>query len=423
MRLLQPENISGRRPLVVYMHRYPPEYENQQFCGMAALNRAILEKYDLLYVSMAWPRPPDPELRRGMALLELPMAIDPASGRDKLLKTALYYCLFPRVLRELRRLNPDVIMCKEPLPRIPIRAARLGKPVLLAGVSDHWYAILLGWNALGRKLARLLERREVSKWRKLNFMIIANTLAEKNVMIRHGANADRIRVVNTTCPAGIFHPCEAGEVRRGFNFPPNAVVFAIHGTIRPGKGYSQLLEWWKRLATVHPEWRLLIIGGAGGENWCRRRVARLGLKDAVKMTGWLPTQGDVNLNLNAADILLALRNNTPDNEGIIPSLLYHNLSVGKPTIATALPGMAEIVRDRRDGYLYEPDNYESFKAVLEYVASHPREAAAVAQAGRARAIECFSTEKSVEGHMALLEELLEERGDRSEGGEVLSFRF
>jgi len=216
--------------------------------------------------------------------------------------------------------------------------------------------------------------------------------------------------VNAPCPPGVFHPCEAGEVRRGLDFPPNAVVFAIHGTIRPGKGYSQLLEWWKRLTAVHPEWRLLIIGGAGGERWCRGRVAKLGLKDAVKMTGWLPTQQDVNLHLNAADILLTLRSNTSDNEGIIPSLLHHNLSVGKPTIVTALPGMAEVVRDRRDGYLYEPDNYESFKAALEYSASHPQEAAAIAKAGRARAIEYFSAEKSVEGHMALIEELLSERG-------------
>lgn len=410
MRLLQPENISGTRPLVVYMHRYPPEYESQQFCGMSDLNRAILEKYDLLYASMAWPRQPDPELRRGMALLEFPIAVNPASGGDKLLKTMLYYCFLPGAIRALRRLNPDVIMCKEPLPLVAVQAARLGKPVLVAGVSDHWHAILLGWNPLGRRLARLLERREVSKWKKLNFMIMANTGAERNVMIRHGAAAGRVRVVNTTCPPGIFQPGDASEIRRGLNFPADAVVFAIHGTIRPGKGYSQLLDWWKRLVRVHPEWRLLIIGGAGGERWCRRRVAALGLEDAVKMTGWLPTQKDVNLRLNAADILLAIRANTPDNEGIIPSLLYHNLSVAKPTVVTALPGMAEIVRDRMDGYLYEPDNYESFKAALERAAANPREAETIGRAGRARAMECFSIEKSTAGHMALLEELLGGQG-------------
>lgn len=373
---------------------------------MEALNRAILTKYDLLYVCMAGVLPPDPELRRGMAVLELPMTIDPTNAFDKLLKTVFYYCYFHRVIGELRRINPSIVMCKEPLPRIPIRLAQLGKPIMVASVSDHWYAILLGWNPLGRKLARLLERREVAKWRELDFMLVANTEAEKNVMIRHGAVAGQMRIVNTTCPQGIFRPCEAKTIRRELNLPSNTILFAIHGIIRPGKGYSQLLEWWKRLVQNHPEWRLLIIGGAGGEQWCRRRLAKLDLKDSVIMTGWLPTQQDVNMYLNAADILLALRSNTPDNEGIIPSLLYHNLSVAKPTIVTALPGMSEIVRDRRDGYLYEPDKFESFQATLEYVAAHPREAATIGKAGRARAIECFSSEKSAEGHMALFEELL-----------------
>ena len=107
------------------------------------------------------------------------------------------------------------------------------------------------------------------------------------------------------------------------------------------------------------------------------------------MTGWLPTQGDVNRHLNAADCLLVIRRNSDDNQGIIPSALYHSLATGKPTVATGLAGMAEIVRHGVDGYLFEPDNYDSFRAVLEYVAVHPAEAARIGQAGMAREKECF----------------------------------
>ncbi len=127
------------------------------------------------------------------------------------------------------------------------------------------------------------------------------------------------------------------------------------------------------------------------------------------MTGWLPTQEAVNLHLNAADILLAIRRTSDDNEGIVPSVLYHNLAIGKPTVATGLPGMAEILRDRVDGFLFEPDSYSSFKDTLEYVVGNPEEAARVGATGRRRVAECFDPEACARAHIEVLEELCARR--------------
>ncbi len=404
--LLNPENLARRRPLVVYLHRYAPEDERIQFSGMEALLRHLLARYDVLYVGMKGHLPVDPELRKGLAILQVPGTVDRRNGADKLIKLGRYYLLFPWIRRKIAALKPDVLMCREPLPLIPGAMCRLGIPAMVASVSDHWWAILLGWNPPGRRLAGWLERRDIAKWNRARALIIANTEAEKNVMISHGADPALMRIINTTSPANEFFACAAGDIRQKLGLGPELKVFATHGTIRPGKGYGQLLEWWKDLASGHPGWRLLVIGGAGGEAWLRHKIQRLGIAESVIMTGWLPTHGDVNRYLNAADVLLALRRKSDDNEGIIPSVLYHNLAIGKPTVVTGLPGLAEIVRDRVDGFLFEPDSYESFKRTLEYVVDHPDEAARIGQAGIGRVAECFDIDRCARLHVDAIEELL-----------------
>jgi glycosyltransferase involved in cell wall biosynthesis len=107
------------------------------------------------------------------------------------------------------------------------------------------------------------------------------------------------------------------------------------------------------------------------------------------MTGWLATKQEVNRWLNAMDAILVPRRNSSDNQGAIPSALFNGLSTGRPVVATGLPGIAEIVRDGVDGYLYAPDDAHSFLAALERVVADPAAAARIGRAGLARATECF----------------------------------
>jgi glycosyltransferase involved in cell wall biosynthesis len=365
----------------------------------------LLKKFDVLYVSMRGVKPPSPEARRGLQIMELPLRVNPASGASKLLNTLLFYGYLPILRRRLRRLKPALIVSQETLPFVPIAMARLGVPTVIGGFGDLWWRIVFGGNPLTARFADFMDRYEIRQWRKLGIVVITSTRAETDVLVQRGMDRERIVILNVPGHVGIYFPCEAGAERAAMGFAPTDWVVAIHGTIRPGKGYGQLLEWWQALVKAHPNWRLLIIGGAGGEDWCRNLVRRLDLEAKVHLTGWLPTQNDVNRHLNAADCLLVVRRNSSDNQGI-PSALFHSLAVGKPTVATGLAGISEIVRHQVDGFLFEPDNYESFRATLEYVAEHPAEAAAVGQAGRAREKECFNPDQRAAQVAEVIEELI-----------------
>jgi glycosyltransferase involved in cell wall biosynthesis len=381
--------MSKAKPSVVYLHRYPPEVEALQWPALRELAEELAGGYELVYLCMG-PADGrrDAELRKHMRVVELPFTVNQANGRDKWLKTFRWYGRLGRMLREIRALAPAAVICKETLPFIPGLVVRTGIPTLI-GTNDWWWSILFGHWPGGRWLADRIEAWEVRGWNRPNARAVVCTKSSGRLLAARGMDAARIAVVVEPRNPGVFRPLEPAPTKAELGLDVQNKYFAIFGIIRGGKGYDQLLDWWRLAVARHPDWRLVIIGGAGGEEWCRRQIAKRGLQAAVHMTGWLPTKPDVNRWLNAMDAVLVQRRNSPDNQGIIPSALYNGLSTGRPVVATGLPGIAEVVRDGVDGFLFAPDDAQSFLAALERVAADPAGAARIGRAGLARAAECF----------------------------------
>lgn len=402
---------SKPKPVVVYLHRYPPETERLQWPALERFGEILRPAWSPVYLSMG-PADGrrDESLRRLWPTEELPFAVDQADGRDKWRKTLRWYANLGRLLRRIRELDPAVVVCKETLPFIPGRVVRLGFPTVIA-TSDWWWSILFGSTPAGRRLAGAMEAREVRSWNRPLVRATVGTRAEGRLLAAKGMDPARIAVVPAAQNPGVFRPLSPRPAKEELGLDPALKHFAICGIIRGGKGYDQLLDWWKTAVARHPDWRLVIIGGAGGETWCRREIAKRRLEREVLMTGWLPTKGDVNRWLNAMDAVLAHRRNSPDNQGIVPSALFNGMSTGRPVVASGLPGMAELLRDGRDGFLYRPDDGDSFVAALEKVLADETAAAALGASAARRAAECFDPGAAAEGHLRLLEELRDGRAD------------
>ena len=398
--------MSKTKPIVVYLHRYPPEIEAFQWPALGHLADALAPDYELVYASMGPASGKrDEALRGNMRVIELPFTVDQTNGRDKWLKTRQWYRHLDPLLAQIQALNPALIICKETLPLIPGRVVKLGIPTII-GTSDWWWSILLGHMKWGRRLADWMEAREVRSWNRPHVRATVSTKAEGRLLAAKGMDDSRIVVINAPQNPGIFRPLNPLPAKTELGLDGKLKYAAIFGIIRGGKGYDQLLDWWKTAVAKHPDWRLVIIGGAGGEAWCRKQIARRGLGDVVHMTGWLPTKQDVNRWLNAMDAVISHRRNSPDNQGIIPSALYNGLSTGRPVVATGLPGMAEIVRDGVDGFLFTPDVEDSFIQALERVMADPAAALRIGQAGLARAAECFDPKATAKAHRALIDAMV-----------------
>ena len=398
--------MSKTKPIVVYLHRYPPEIEAFQWPALVDLADALAPDYELVYASMGPANGKrDEVLRQKMRVMELPFTVDQTNGRDKWLKTRRWYRQMDPLLKQIQALNPAVMICKETLPLIPGRVVKLGIPTIIA-TSDWWWSILLGHMKWGRRLADWMEAREVQGWNRPHVRATVSTKAEGRLLVAKGMDESRVAVINAPQNPGIFRPLSPLPTKTELGLDETLKYAAIFGIIRGGKGYDQLLDWWKTAVGRHPDWRLVIIGGAGGEGWCRKQIAKRGLEPVVHMTGWLPTKQDVNRWLNAMDAVISHRRNSPDNQGIIPSALYNGLSTGRPMVVTGLPGMAEIVRDGVDGFLFTPDVEESFILALERVMADPAAALRIGQAGLVRAAECFDPQATAKAHRALIDAMV-----------------
>jgi glycosyltransferase involved in cell wall biosynthesis len=226
----------------------------------------------------------------------------------------------------------------------------------------------------------------------------------------------KIRLIYPPQYEGVYYPMDGTAERQRLGFTKDDWVAAAHGIMHPSKGYGQIMDWWAELVKTRPHWRLLLIGGSGEEERCRRQIAALKLERHVLMTGWLPSHDDVNKALNAADCLLVTRRNTPENQGAIPSSLFHNLALNKPTVVTGLPGMCEVVQDKVNGFAYEPDSFESFKNTLEFVCDHPDQTLEIAARGVQTAKESFDVNRCAQQYFELIAGAIQPQTAPSEGG-------
>ncbi|HVY01964.1 MAG TPA: glycosyltransferase, partial [Candidatus Nanoarchaeia archaeon] len=115
--------------------------------------------------------------------------------------------------------------------------------------------------------------------------------------------------------------------------------------------------------------------------------------------------------LNVSDCLLVTRRNDLANKGLIPSALFHSLTIGKPLLITGLPGFSEMVRDKIDGYTFKPDSFESFKKKLEYIQIHPEEARKIGKQGIKRGKEVFDPEKCAKGFYDFIDETIKKNNN------------
>jgi glycosyltransferase involved in cell wall biosynthesis len=90
----------------------------------------------------------------------------------------------------------------------------------------------------------------------------------------------------------------------------------------------------------------------------------------------------------------------------MPLALIEGMAAGCAAVASAVPGVREVVRDGIDGRLVPEGDAVALADVLERLLREPDEAARLAAAGRARAVAEFSRERMNRDYAALCRALV-----------------
>lgn len=137
---------------------------------------------------------------------------------------------------------------------------------------------------------------------------------------------------------------------KAFSSLENRKVIAV-GKQSYQKGYDLLLKAWRKVIDRHPDWHLEIYGKKAPALALEETVVDLAINSQVSF--YDPEKNIEHKYLNASIYVMSSR-----YEGF-GMVLIEAMACGVPCVAFDCPyGPSDIIKDTRDGFLVEPQNYK-----------------------------------------------------------------
>ncbi len=125
------------------------------------------------------------------------------------------------------------------------------------------------------------------------------------------------------------------------------------GRLSYQKGFDRLIALWQQIAQQAPGWQLAIVGDGPERQALQQQIEEAGLEDCVLLA---PATADVAEWYQRAELFLM----TSRYEGL-PMVLIEAMSFGLPLVAyDCLTGPAELIDDRRNGFLVADGDRQRF---------------------------------------------------------------
>jgi glycosyltransferase involved in cell wall biosynthesis len=188
--------------------------------------------------------------------------------------------------------------------------------------------------------------------------------------------------------------------------PAPAPRLVCVGRLCRQKGQLLLIEALARLHRQGVEAQLVLAGDGEMRPEIEAAIARHGLRDQVRITGWIGSDA-VRREILAARALVL-----PSFAEGLPMVLMEALALRRPVITTAIAGIPELVRPGENGWLIPAGSVDDLaQAMADCLARTPDELLALGTAGHARVL----ADHSVDREAAKLAELFRRTGQAGEG--------
>ncbi len=222
------------------------------------------------------------------------------------------------------------------------------------------------WNALERLAARTLD----------HFVCASPAVAAR-------FPSSRTTVVRNFPLHTVFVRASENGVFRPYAERPNTVL--LHGVMSDVRGTGDLMSAIE-LVPAKLDCRLRLMGSSK-EPELERRAA---LAPKIDLIPWQPFS-EVVRELFAARAGVALLHPHPNHlDAIRSNKLFEYMAAGIPVIASDLPSWREIVVGTGCGLVVDPRDHAAIAAAIEYLLTHPEEAEAMGERGRAAVQERFN---------------------------------
>ncbi|WLR50581.1 glycosyltransferase family 4 protein [Bacillus tianshenii] len=129
-------------------------------------------------------------------------------------------------------------------------------------------------------------------------------------------------------------------------------IICYEGYIRFERGLREIMESCSVLKTIYPEFKLVFIGGAVGDekSYLDREIEERDLHNNIIQTGWL-TPDKAHEEICKCDIGLQLLNNIPNCQVALPNKLFNYMRAGLAVIGMNYKEISSVMKNANCGLL------------------------------------------------------------------------
>ncbi|RCV66152.1 Glycosyltransferase involved in cell wall bisynthesis [Methanophagales archaeon] len=184
------------------------------------------------------------------------------------------------------------------------------------------------------------------------------------------------------------------KVRKELEIKKDEIVIGYAGSFRYVEGVPFLIHAFKNLTKKYPKIKLAIMGKiyvSTSDDNIQKLVEDTGLKHDVILIHSQPHE-EVPKFLSAFDVLCCPKIDCEINRAANPVKVVEYLSMGLPTVCSAVGGITDTIEDGVDGLLVKPGDVNDLEDKLEWIILNPKRSKEMGENGRKTAIEKYSYE-------------------------------
>ncbi|MGH1460816.1 MAG: glycosyltransferase family 4 protein [Neptuniibacter sp.] len=234
-------------------------------------------------------------------------------------------------------------------------------------------------------------------WRKGSHGIITTAQAINNKIVEQGlSNAEKIYAALPGVDEERFSPkIDSSELRSKYGIPPDALVIANIGMIRPDKGQEYFVEACAKLMQQHSNVYAIQMGEATKETqkYKQRVLDKLeqsGLSDRIKFLGY---HHDIERFIAMADIVAVCSTQVEAQTRLVSQAFL----MQKNVVASDIGGLPEMIQHEQTGLLVQPGESEAVHQALYRLISNGSEAEELKNNAYGYALEHFTFDKMMQG--------------------------
>lgn len=331
----------------------------------------------------------------GARFVNLPMFAHGTNPLDEM-------TLLLRFLRLLHRERPDVLLCYTAKPNIygSLAAHALGIPVVnnIAGLGS----VFIRGDWLARVMQRLY-RLALAKSRRVFFQnpddlqlfTSMGVVARLQTSLLPGSGVNLQKFQQVCLPSLLCNPASQESSSRPF-------VFLLVARLLKDKGVEEYVQASRKIKAAHPQVECALLGFIDSDNPNAISAQQLQAWVDEGVVRYWGTSYDVREQLAQADcvVLPSYREGTPRS-------LLEAAAMGRPLIATDVPGCREVVRDGHNGFLCQSRNPKDLaKQMIKIVSMTAVQLQQMGLSSRKLVEQRFDEQQVIEQYRKVLSEIL-----------------